>query len=125
MEYRIPYSKKEFIPIDAMKFLHKSYWEFIANSDNLKRKPKIFGLVGFIPLRIALNCFACEYAIRKAELIDPLACGCSYCPIKGFGTTNPCFSEGNLYGLWCSEKDDEKARELALKIAALEWEDTV
>lgn len=117
--FMIPYDTIKEIPLSEYKNLHKKYWTFIANN-HLDYKPCIVGKHKN-RLFVKLTCFACQYARYGFKK--------HICPIKCFRNKDGhcgCCS-GTLYKKWLRssmlDKCQEKADEIALQIANLEWED--
>lgn len=123
MTFIIPYEKVEDIPLAEYKKLHKQYWDYIADHNQIY-KPFIRNKNGE-PISIVGSCFACEY-LRQIQLrLSARGFTCDNCPIVAwrkqsvFG--NGCLVPDSDYVRWSKYGDSVFAE----NIANLEWEDIV
>lgn len=100
------------------KKMHRAMWNDIADG-------KVFSKEEWIELfdanYVTSNCYACEEANkRKLEKNGQFFELCKYCPITPKEHPDCC---SGLYDEWKREEDKDKKRELAKKIADLEWKE--
>lgn len=135
--FKLPYENAIEISEEEFKYLHKAYWNLIAEN-NLKLKPPISPV-------IVTQCFACEYANRQKNKIHKNSeyhlNTCHFCPIKEwksnrvaayeistprymrYENTCECLSSSSLYSKWKNAYSPSIKGFLAIQILKLKWED--
>lgn len=102
--------------VEDFKKMHRTMWNDITDG-KVSSKEKWIEL--FYGNYITHNCFACEEANKRRQKKDGnLFDLCKYCPITPKEHPDCC---SGLYDEWKREEDKDKKKELAKKIAILEW----